>query len=463
MRRIVSISLILIILLTAVPFAASAESLYGEYDGLVGYLTAEIANCNASIDVKEFNITESELENAMQFIYYSNPYLFNYSYGYSYNYVVSTGRVTVVQPYYIISDADEYKSRIEFVNNELDSIVATVPKGYDEFGIAAYLSDYICLNFQYSPEGDYNNDLYSMLYDGHGICEAYARLYMALLDKCGISACLVINEEIDHSWVEFRIGDDWYMADPTWNDPVPDVSGKAYHEYFIKSSFDDHGTSYSTLSYCNDDSFDALFWHSVDKPFAFIGGRIYCIYGRDVCEFSLSGNTKKTVYHIGDTWPTANNNSYYTDCLSGLGSYGDRLLINNAKSLLELSVSDGTVKPVYTLSGNKKIYGFYINGDTAYLNIGIDASSKNIEIFAIDLAELFDAGQPIDNETVLGDLDGDGEIGAVDYVMVKRSVLGTFMLGAAQNVCADVNRDGNVDAIDYVMIKRHVLGTYKLA
>ena len=65
-------------------------------------------------------------------------------------------------------------------------------------------------------------------------------------------------------------------------------------------------------------------------------------------------------------------------------------------------------------------------------------------------------------ELTLGDIDGDGEIGAVDYVMVKRSVLGTYTLSASQIQSADVNKDGSIDAIDYAMIKRHVLGTYTI-
>ena len=63
---------------------------------------------------------------------------------------------------------------------------------------------------------------------------------------------------------------------------------------------------------------------------------------------------------------------------------------------------------------------------------------------------------------LLGDVNGDGVFDAIDYVMAKRSVLGTFTLNELQIARADVNRDGNVDAIDYAMIKRHVLGTYTI-
>ena len=67
-----------------------------------------------------------------------------------------------------------------------------------------------------------------------------------------------------------------------------------------------------------------------------------------------------------------------------------------------------------------------------------------------------------EESAVLGDIDGNGKIDAVDYVMVKRSVLNTFKLDEYQKSAADVNCDGTVDAVDYVMIKRHVLGTYTI-
>ena len=67
---------------------------------------------------------------------------------------------------------------------------------------------------------------------------------------------------------------------------------------------------------------------------------------------------------------------------------------------------------------------------------------------------------PVEPETALGDVNGDGEIDAVDYAMVKRAVLGTFDLTEEQMKFADIDNDGEITAIDYAMIKRHVLGTY---
>lgn len=61
-----------------------------------------------------------------------------------------------------------------------------------------------------------------------------------------------------------------------------------------------------------------------------------------------------------------------------------------------------------------------------------------------------------------GDINGDGEVNAQDYMAVKRFVLGTLSLTEAQTAGADVNGDGAADAQDYMMLKRIVLGTYQL-
>lgn len=62
----------------------------------------------------------------------------------------------------------------------------------------------------------------------------------------------------------------------------------------------------------------------------------------------------------------------------------------------------------------------------------------------------------------LGDLDKNGSSDVVDYMMLKRHVLGAFELSIVQACCADVNLDGTVDAEDYMMLKRISLGTYEL-
>ncbi len=59
---------------------------------------------------------------------------------------------------------------------------------------------------------------------------------------------------------------------------------------------------------------------------------------------------------------------------------------------------------------------------------------------------------------IVGDVDGDEEVNAKDYMMLKRAVLGTYTLN--KSAAADIDGDGNVNAKDYMMLKRKVLGTF---
>ena len=63
-------------------------------------------------------------------------------------------------------------------------------------------------------------------------------------------------------------------------------------------------------------------------------------------------------------------------------------------------------------------------------------------------------------EGILGDVNGNGEIDAGDYLMAKRIFLGTFEASGEQADRGDIDRNGRIDASDYLKIKRHFLGTY---
>ncbi len=66
------------------------------------------------------------------------------------------------------------------------------------------------------------------------------------------------------------------------------------------------------------------------------------------------------------------------------------------------------------------------------------------------------------NKRLRGDVNNDGSITSVDYAMVKRVVLGTYVPTADQRLGCDANGDGAVTSVDYAMVKRHVLKTYTI-
>ncbi len=59
-----------------------------------------------------------------------------------------------------------------------------------------------------------------------------------------------------------------------------------------------------------------------------------------------------------------------------------------------------------------------------------------------------------------GDVNANGAVDPADYLMIKRSILGTYTLSPVQSVAADANTDTEVNATDYLAVKRIFLGTY---
>ena len=59
---------------------------------------------------------------------------------------------------------------------------------------------------------------------------------------------------------------------------------------------------------------------------------------------------------------------------------------------------------------------------------------------------------------IFGDINGDGQITAVDYVNVKNYIMNRSNLTDSYLKAADVNKDGQVTAVDYVQIKNSIMG-----
>ena len=70
--------------------------------------------------------------------------------------------------------------------------------------------------------------------------------------------------------------------------------------------------------------------------------------------------------------------------------------------------------------------------------------------------------KPAEAPVTRGDANADGEVNATDYMMIKRTILGTYALTPAQLANADVDGDGELKLRDYMMLKRYILGTFEL-
>ncbi len=62
----------------------------------------------------------------------------------------------------------------------------------------------------------------------------------------------------------------------------------------------------------------------------------------------------------------------------------------------------------------------------------------------------------------LGDLNVDGKVNSIDYIILKRYVLKTYSLRDSLLYSADLNLDGEVNTVDYMVLRKMVLKTYTL-
>ena len=63
---------------------------------------------------------------------------------------------------------------------------------------------------------------------------------------------------------------------------------------------------------------------------------------------------------------------------------------------------------------------------------------------------------------VLGDVNGDGEIKASDYMKIKNHIMGSANLDNIEQIAADANNDGEVKASDYMKIKNYIMNTTQI-
>ncbi|TYQ15848.1 UNVERIFIED_CONTAM: C1A family cysteine protease [Acetivibrio alkalicellulosi] len=98
---------------------------------------------------------------------------------------------------------------------------------------------------------------------------------------------------------------------------------------------------------------------------------------------------------------------------------------------------------------------------TSKNNIVIHGGSNYITSFILPHA-FSDAVEIVDIDSIFkyGDVNGDGFINSIDYVLVKRYILGIIDKFPSKygTLAADVDKNGSINSTDCVLIKRYILG-----
>ena len=192
----------------------------------------------------------------------------------------------------------------------------------------------------------------------------------------------------------------------------------------------------------------------------------------------VSYNPSNTTDNKSITWTTSNNkvatiNNGVVKAV-GIGNAVITAKVMNKTATYNITVKKKENRPItykYTYDSSKKIIfklNNNININTFKNNLNynpIIKSNNNIlkdnDLIRTNMTITYtdDEGNvQIYNTSVLGDVNGDGNINALDYVKIKNHIMNTKkILKDVFILSADYNNDGKISALDYVRIKNYIM------
>ena len=122
---------------------------------------------------------------------------------------------------------------------------------------------------------------------------------------------------------------------------------------------------------------------------------------------------------------------------------------------------DSSKKIIFKLNNNINITTFKNNLNYSSIIKSNNNILKDNDLIRTNMTITYtdDEGNvQIYNTSVLGDVNGDGNINALDYVKIKNHIMNTKkILKDVFILSADYNNDGKISALDYVRIKNYIM------
>ncbi|HOJ48228.1 MAG TPA: dockerin type I domain-containing protein [Bacillota bacterium] len=340
-----------------------------------------------------------------------------------------------------------------YINAVLEKVNSFKSTHTNWYGILKDIHNYLCQTIVYDANATYAHEPYGALVAGRAVCEGYAEAFKLLCDKYKIPCALIIGEGVNgpisepHMWNYVKMENGyWYAVDVTWDD-----QSAIFYDFFLVG----HNTTAPNFGYR---TFNQM--HREDETIL----NYPILYSTAYVDPCKNG-------HTASDWIVTREATYTQS--------GERIKkctvcgeIFQTEIIPKLEPPSGiTLKPQSKL----KVENGYLTGVQAEVTV---AQLQNE--FEGTLVVLDQDGQPLPAGSfvgtgcqimiggelvtiyIFGDVYGDGEIDAMDCLLVKRIVIGTTIPTAAQLKAACVSGDPEPSALDYLLIKKHFLGTYNL-
>ena len=372
-----------------------AASLASTYDAtaLEKLIVEGIKAWQTSIDVSELGLTRDDINNgAVRSIINSHPEFISLSGGYTY--WTSGSSITKIQFTYL-TNAKEEQQELDAALQEVKSKIDTSGMSDEEIVLAYH--EYLTSTVAYAYEDYFNGtiaanhgyDMYGALVKHSCVCQGYAETMFYLLREAGLSCAIASSGNINHAWNIVKIHGNWYHIDATWDDPVWDMPGRSYHDYFLvsfdtmnKNTLINHtkdrtdmvvsaqwGDTYTTAV---DTTYESgKFWNGIEKAIFYKDGYWYSISegssktSFNINKYQYSTNINKVLYSGTAKWTTPSG-GYYSGVYSSIYLRGDNLYFTTPDSLNKIDITSTNVTPTelinirtqYNSSTGNNLYAF---------------------------------------------------------------------------------------------------------
>lgn len=243
---------------------------------------------------------------------------------------------------------EETKAHILAVEEEISVILNQVSEGMSEEEKALAVHDYFVCQYEYD-EDNYNagtipSDSFrsgGLFMNGIGVCQAYAEAYKYILGLLGMECHVTGSNGMNHAWNIVKVDGAYYHVDCTWDDPISDKLGRAYHEHFLLSDAmikqrKHFGWDLTNLV-CSSTKYDNAYWMNITSPIVMNGENRFYVEGTSLYRQNRNGQNKTALKDLGK-WYVWGSNAYYTDAFSGLFLHENELYYNTASEIRKISL-----------------------------------------------------------------------------------------------------------------------------
>jgi hypothetical protein len=189
-----------------------------------------------------FTTSQSQefIDDMMKILVYNDDYAFNLERWYITAYT-RNGKNTGKYKYDFMytHSSNVYRQMVQYVDNNVEKFLATIPEGTGAFTKVLKIHDYIVESCDYDMQDKYCDTAYGALIGGKALCEGYTRAFNYICNEAGIYSVMSYSdpargESYGHAWNKVKIGKNWYIVDATNNDQSP-VIKKAGHDMLFLS------------------------------------------------------------------------------------------------------------------------------------------------------------------------------------------------------------------------------------